>query len=489
MPLSFTPVIGLEIHVQLATVSKLFCSCSTDYIGQKPNTNICPVCLGLPGTLPVLNGRAVEFATKTALALNCRVQNRTRFHRKNYFYPDLPKAYQISQYDLPLAVGGYVELTEADGSKRRIGIQRLHLEEDTGKLVHIASDGRLSGALYSLVDYNRAGIPLMEIVSAPDITSPAQAKEYVARLRQLVRYLGVSDGDMESGSLRVDANISVKVSDGRWGKKSEIKNMNSLRAIERALEYEIERQSGMLARGEEVEQETRHWDDAAGVTRSSRSKEEAHDYRYFPEPDLLPLVLEEGFLEEIAESMPELPWEVFKRFEEVYGIEPEDAALLSERRDVAAYFEACVKAGASPDKAANWIKTELFRVMNERKCSADDFPVRPEVLTELLRKVEQGDLSATAAKDVFGLMAGQGLKLDEAIKAAGVSVGKVSGGALKDIIDEVLRENAEVIEDIKSGRDKKGKKVKFLQGLVMRRTKGQADPQEVSELLDESLKN
>jgi len=245
----------------------------------------------------------------------------------------------------------------------------------------------------------------------------------------------------------------------------------------------------MLARGEEVEQETRHWDDAAGVTRSSRSKEEAHDYRYFPEPDLLPLVLEEGFLEEIAESMPELPWEVFKRFEEVYGIEPEDAALLSERRDVAAYFEACVKAGASPDKAANWIKTELFRVMNERKCSADDFLVRPEALTELLRKVEQGDLSATAAKDVFGLMAGQGLKLDEAIKAAGVSVGKVSGGALKDIIDEVLRENAEVIEDIKSGRDKKGKKVKFLQGLVMRRTKGQADPQEVSELLDESLKN
>ena len=221
MPLSFTPVMGLEIHVQLATVSKLFCSCSTDYIGQKPNTNVCPVCLGLPGTLPVLNGRAVEFATKTALALNCRVRNRTRFHRKNYFYPDLPKAYQISQYDLPLAVGGYVELTEADGSKRRIGIERLHLEEDTGKLVHIASDGRLSGALYSLVDYNRAGIPLMEIVSAPDITSPAQAKEYVARLRQLVRYLGVSDGDMESGSLRVDANISVKVSDGRWGKKSD----------------------------------------------------------------------------------------------------------------------------------------------------------------------------------------------------------------------------------------------------------------------------
>ena len=283
----FIPVIGLEIHVQLSTKSKMFCSCSTDYIGARPNSHVCPICLGLPGSLPVINERAIMYAVRMALAMRCKVNTHTVFHRKHYFYPDLPKAYQISQYDLPLAVDGHLEVND-DEKAHKIRIQRLHLEEDAGKLVHAAIGGRLMGADYSLVDYNRSGVPLMEIVTQPDITSPKQAREFVSRLRQLVRYLGVSDGDMESGSLRVDANISIMEPGGKWGEKVEVKNMNSLKALERALEYEYERQKEVKSKGETIVRETRHWDDDSGKTVSSRSKEEAEDYRYFPDPIFLP---------------------------------------------------------------------------------------------------------------------------------------------------------------------------------------------------------
>jgi aspartyl-tRNA(Asn)/glutamyl-tRNA(Gln) amidotransferase subunit B len=308
MNLSFETVIGLEVHVQLSTESKLFCLCPTAYIGVAPNTNICPLCLGLPGSLPTLNRRAIELGIRAALALNCSVNSMTKFHRKNYFYPDLPKAYQISQYDIPLAVSGSMPVN-VGGEVKNVGITRLHLEEDAGKLVHSTVDGRLSGASFSLVDYNRSGIPLAEIVSEPELSSPEEAREYVIMLRRLVRYLGVSDGDMESGSLRVDGNISQKCSDGRWGSRVEIKNLNSLRSLERALEFEIARQRRLLLDGEVIVQETRHWDDGAGVTCSSRGKEEAHDYRYFPEPDLPPVRIDGTLVESIRNSLPELPWD------------------------------------------------------------------------------------------------------------------------------------------------------------------------------------
>ncbi len=487
MALSFQTVIGLEIHVQLSTKSKLFCSCSTDYIGARPNTNVCPVCLGQPGSLPVLNGRAVELAVMLAKALHSEVGRVTRFHRKNYFYPDLPKAYQISQYDLPICSGGFVDLVDEEGDESRVGITRAHLEEDAGKLVHSASDGRLAGASHSLVDYNRGGVPLLEIVSEPDMTSPHQAKLYVERIRQIVRYLGISDGDMESGSLRVDANISQKVSDGRWGHRAEIKNMNSLRALERGLEYEIRRQRQELTAGREVVQETRHWDDGEGVTRSSRSKEEAHDYRYFPEPDLPPVVVEDEVVRSIWEGMGELPWDVEQRFESDYGLSREEVLVLSENRDIAAYLDNVVAEGAGPARAGNWIRTEVLRVLNERKMSISDFPVAPDQFAALLKLVDAKELSTTAARDVFTCMVDRTCPLESALESTGVQTGKVGGNALEDTVRGILEGQPDVVQVIRDGKDKKNKKFKFLQGLVMRETRGQADPAEVAGLLKNIL--
>ena len=485
--LTFKPVIGLEIHVQLATKSKLFCSCSTDYIGVAPNTNVCPACLGLPGSLPALNAKAVEYGVKAALALNCTINTATRFHRKNYFYADLPKAYQISQYDLPIAEKGYVDVSTEEGGNYRIGITRLHLEEDAGKLVHEASDGRLVGADQSFVDYNRGGIPLAEIVSEPDIRSAAEAKEYVTRLRQLVRYLGVSDGDMEKGSLRVDANISVKCSDGRWGNRAEIKNLNSLRALERALEYEIKRQSQLLAEGEEITQETRHWDDVEGVTRATRSKEEAHDYRYFPEPDLAPLILPEGYVEKVRNTLPELPWQKMERFMSSYELNETDAMILSEHMALADFYEACVKAGASPLRASNWVRTEVLRVMNEQKIDITEFPVDAAALAQLIAKVDGNKISTTAAREVFDTMAAKKVYFEEAMKICGVEEGGISGSDLEKMIRNILVNNTDVVETIKSGQDKKGKKQKFLQGLIMKEARGQTDPREAASLLAKLL--
>ncbi|MBL3540353.1 Asp-tRNA(Asn)/Glu-tRNA(Gln) amidotransferase subunit GatB [Aminivibrio sp.] len=493
MTFRYIPVIGLEIHVQLSTATKIFCPCSTDYIGAEPNTNVCPVCLGLPGSLPVLNKKAVELGVRAGLALSCTIKNHSVFHRKNYFYPDLPKAYQISQYDLPLAEGGEIFIPGDDGRPRRIRITRLHLEEDAGKLVHSAADGRLEGAAFSFVDYNRGGVPLAEIVSEPDITSPGEAREYVARIRQTMRYLGVSDGDMERGSLRVDANVSVKKTDEAtgevlcWGERTEIKNMNSLRAVERALQYEIRRQTAVLAEGGSLERETRHWNDGEGVTTSMRSKEAADDYRYFPDPDIPPIVVTEELLESTRNALPELPWTKEGRFAEKYGLPETDAAFMAESLPVALYFEECVKSGASPLRAANWIRTEVFRVMNEKGFSMDSFPVKPSALAELVSLVDGGKLSTTVAREVFARLA-EGRSFKDALEAAGASPGGLSSEDVEKMVERVLRANGDVVEEIRSGRDPKGKKIKFLAGLVMREARGQADVAAISGILERRLK-
>ena len=487
MALEFTTVIGLEIHIQLNTKTKIFCSCSTDYIGTTPNTHICPVCTGQPGTLPVLNRKVVEYGVRGGLALHCTINKLTRFDRKNYFYPDLPKAYQISEYYVPLAEKGYLVISGDDGQPRRIGITRLHLEEDAGKLVHVAADGRIVGSSQSFVDYNRGGVPLAEVVSEPDITSPREAREYVTAMRQLVRYLGISDGDMEKGSMRVDANISQKVSDGRWGNRVEVKNMNSLKAIERALEYETLRQRDLLSRGEEIKQETRNWDDADGITTSSRSKEESNDYRYFPEPDLPPLLLDDEYIDNIRNSMPELPDAKRERFVAEYGLPYEDILVLTETIETADYYEKVVKAGGDPVRSSNWVRTDLMRVLKEQGKDICCAPVKPEVLAELIKLVSGKKISTTAAKDVFDKMAAEGIGLEQAIKDSGVQIGAVEGNKLQQMVEAICAANADVVEIIRAGQDKKDKKQKFLMGLIMKESRGQAKPPEVQKALAEFL--
>jgi aspartyl-tRNA(Asn)/glutamyl-tRNA(Gln) amidotransferase subunit B len=480
-------VIGLEIHLQLNTKTKLFCSCSTDYIGATPNTNVCPICLAVPGTLPLLNDHAVELAVRMGLGLHCEIHNNTRFHRKHYFYADLPKAYQITQYEDAIAVGGYVDII-ADGKPKRVRLDHLHLEEDAGKLVHPTSDGRLSGAAYSLVDYNRGGIPLSEIVSEPDINSPAEAVAYVVQIRQLARYLEVSDGEMENGSLRVDVNVSLSNPDGSFGTRVEIKNINSLKSIERALEYEISRQNRALDDGEKLIMETRLWDDAAGVTRSMRSKEGVRDYRYYLEMDLAPIEAKPEYVEKIRQSLPEMPWDKRDRFIEQYGLSLDEAVQLTEQRDVADYFEECVAAGAPVAKCANWVMIEVQRILHEREIGIKDFSVKARDLGQLIAKVEKRDVSNTQAKDILITMVEKKLTLEDAIKACGAAGGRVTGTALEDIVKKIIEAQPEAAEAVRSGQDKKGAKIKFLQGLVMRETRGSADPAEAAALVQSLLK-
>ncbi|MCX7827825.1 MAG: Asp-tRNA(Asn)/Glu-tRNA(Gln) amidotransferase subunit GatB [Thermanaerothrix sp.] len=476
-------VIGLEVHVQISTSTKLFCSCPVDYIGAVPNKNVCPLCLGLPGALPFPNRAAVEAAYLTAMALGCSVNKRIRFHRKNYFYPDLPKGYQISQYDLPIGIDGSLVLHDG----KSVRIQRLHLEEDAGKLVHFAEDGRLGGSSYSLVDYNRSGVPLMEIVSMPDISSPGEAREYVERLRRLVRYLGVSDGDMEDGSLRVDVNVSLCGEDGSLGTKVEIKNLNSLRALERALTYEIGRQGDLLDRRERVIQETRHWDDGEGVTLGTRGKEEAHDYRYFPDPDLPPLEMADRDLERIRRQLPELPWEKEVRFAAEYEISGDDLSVLLERRDVADFFEAAVAKGTRPRSAVNWIRMEILPMVETLGAgSIGELNVLPEDLWILDLKVLKGELSPGAVKSILKCMLEERCGPEEAIQRLGIGA-RLSGERLAELVEGVFAENGDVVEEILSGKDKKGAKERFLQGQVMRLAKGQADPAEVARLIRDRL--
>lgn len=381
-------VIGLEIHLQLKTKTKLFCSCSSDYIGATPNTNICPVCLAVPGTLPILNDHAVELGVKIGLGLHCSISDNTRFHRKHYFYADLPKAYQITQYEHPIAVGGYVDIF-ADGKEKRVRVHHLHLEEDAGKLVHPTSDGRLTGASYSLVDYNRGGMPLSEIVSEPDMNSAEEAIAYITQIRQLARYLEVSDGEMESGSLRVDVNVSLSNPDGSLGTRVEIKNVNSLRSIERALEYEIARQNKVLDEGGHLVQETRLWDDVAGVTRSMRSKEGERDYRYYVEMDLAPISAGPEYVQKIRESLPEMPWEKRERFISEYSLSLEESLQLTEQKEAADYFEACVSEGAPAAKCANWMRMEVQRILRDLGIGINEFPVPASELGKLIIKVEK----------------------------------------------------------------------------------------------------
>jgi len=482
----YITVIGLEVHVQLKTKSKLFCSCSTDYIGAIPNSNVCPVCLGLPGTLPVLNKKAVELALKMSCAIGGNIQKESRFHRKNYFYPDLPKAYQISQYDRPISFGGRIPIKTEHGEKF-IGITRLHLEEDAGKLVHATLDGRLHSSGASYVDYNRAGVPLIEIVSEPQISTPEEAKEYVLALRKLVRYLGVSDGDMESGSMRVDANISLNEEGQPLGVKVEIKNMNSLRALQRALEYEQKRQKELLLSGGTVVQETRHWDDAKGVTVSSRSKEEAHDYRYFPDPDLPLLVVSDEMVEEVASSIPELPWEKKERYVFEFSISEEEAEILTSQIELARYFEDVLSYGASVKPLVNWVKTEVIRSSKEGKFSLETPEIGAQTLAKLIKLLDENKISNTAAKDLWQIMLDNKVGLEEAMKNAGIAVGGVDAQKLEKIVDGILEQNQDVVKEILEGKDTKGKKIKFLMGLVMRETRGQAKPQMIEDMLKSKI--
>ena len=479
-------VIGLEVHIQLNTKTKLFCSCSTDYIGRTPNLNVCQICLAVPGSLPLVNDSAVSLASRMGLGFYGEIQRYSNFHRKNYFYPDLAKAYQITQYGLTISVGGYLDI-EAGGRAKRVRIHHLHLEEDAGKLVHPTADGRLTGAAYSLVDYNRGGVPLSEIVSEPDMSSPAEARDYVVRLRQLARYLDVSDGEMESGSLRVDANISLSNPDGSLGTRVEIKNMNSLKSLERALEYEISRQNKALDSGGRIIQETRLWDDAEEVTRSMRNKETASDYRYYPEMDLAPIVITDEQIDAFKRSMPELPWYKRERFERDFGLSREESAAITERKETAAYYEEMVNAGAPPARAANWIRMEVPRALNELSIDIADFKVSPSQLAELVKKVEAKEFSSTVAKETLDILARENISLDDAVKRTGAPIGRITGGALDALIEKIFADNSDVVETIKSGQDKKGGKVKFLQGLVMKEAKGQADPKETSEALAKKL--
>src|SRR5712671_6486955 len=396
----YEAVIGLEVHAQLLTKTKIFCGCSTRF-GDAPNVNTCPVCLGLPGALPVLNKRAVELAMRAALALNCAVHEHSRFARKNYFYPDLPKGYQISQYELPLATSGHIEI-EVGSAKKRIGITRLHLEEDAAKNLH---EGFKDSATKGYVDYNRCGSPLSEIVSEPDMRTPEEAYAYLTTLRQILLYTGVSDCNMEEGSLRCDANVSVRLRGAKeFGTKVEVKNLNSFRFLQKALEYEIERHIGVIESGGKISQETRLWNQNENYTVSMRSKEKAHDYRYFPEPDLLPVHISTAWREEVRRTLPELPEAKRVRFASAYGATSYDAEVLTGTRALADYFEAVAKAGASPKNAANWIQTELLRRLNDSGKEIEASPVSPAGLAELLKLVESGQITGAVGKKVFAIM-------------------------------------------------------------------------------------
>jgi aspartyl-tRNA(Asn)/glutamyl-tRNA(Gln) amidotransferase subunit B len=476
--LSYQVVIGLEIHVQLKTKSKIFCGCSTEF-GKEPNTSTCPVCLGLPGVLPVLNKKALEYTIRTGLALNCRIAPFSKFARKNYFYPDLPKNFQISQYEHPICKDGFLEILFEEKIER-IGIKRIHLEEDAGKLVHPTEN--LTQAERSFVDYNRTGIPLMEIVTEPQLTSPAMTYEFLVSLKKILTYLEVSDCNMEEGSLRCDVNISLSP-DGSLGVKTEIKNLNSFRNVEKALSYEVSRQKRLLERGEKIVHETRLWNEVLQRTEGMRNKEEVHDYRYFPEPDLPPVVIDEKWVEEIKKELLELPWEKERRFISQYRLPPVLAHLLTEERKLADYFEACVAEYGKPEKIAHWLTGELFARLNEHNLSIEKCLIKPSQLVQLLKLVDEGKISHKIAKEVFGEMFKTGQNAEKIIKEK--NLGQISSQAdLLKIIQEVMTENPEVVAKIKKG---KKQSIAFLIGQIMKKTRGQANPQLANQLLAQLL--
>jgi len=474
--MQYEAVIGLEAHAQMLTESKIFCGCSTKF-GSEPNTQTCPVCIGMPGVLPVLNRKALEFAIKTGLAMNCRIASYSRFARKNYFYPDLPNGYQISQYELPICEHGFLEIL-VKGQTRRIGITRVHMEEDAGKNIHEGSGN------FSFVDLNRTGVPLMEIVSEPDMRTPGEASEYMKKLRAILRYLGVCDGNMEQGSLRCDANVSVRpVGQRELGTRTEVKNINSFKFVEKALEYEIKRQIRLLEEGGKVIQETRLWDSSRGITESMRGKEEAHDYRYFPEPDLVPMMPTNEWVDEIRTSLPELPDKKRGRFISAYGLPEYDADLLTAEKTMAEWFEEAVRAGAQPKTVSNWMTGELARLLNEENTSIETCQLKPVQLAEMIRLIDNGTISGKIAKTVFDEMYRTAKNPEEIIKEKGLL--QISdSGAIEKAIDEVIEKNPKEAERFRAGDEKL---ISFFVGQVMKSTRGKANPQMVNEILKKKL--
>ncbi|MCU0491001.1 MAG: Asp-tRNA(Asn)/Glu-tRNA(Gln) amidotransferase subunit GatB [Chloroflexaceae bacterium] len=481
--MKYITTIGLEVHAQVRTASKMFDGCSADYAGKAPNTSVSVVSMALPGSLPVANQRAIELAALTGLAINCTVNHHSVFSRKSYPYPDLPKGYQITQFDEPLCSEGWIEVSSESGETRRIGIERLHIEEDTGRLVHASDDS-------SLIDYNRSGVPLMEIVSKPDINSPEEARRYFQKLRQILLWIGVNSGNMEEGALRCDANVSVRPEGQvQFGTKVEIKNMNSFRAVERALVYEVQRQTSLLEAGGTIAQETRGWNDAKGVTEGQRSKEGSHDYRYFPEPDLPPLVFDDAWVSARRAELPELPDARRARFERDYGLSYQDADLLTIERPVADYYEAAVAAaqsvGGSARDVANWVTGELFRLLND---TGEDYSrmaerMLPQHIASVIELLAKGSINRTVAKQVFEESFASGGDPAQIVADKGLT--QISdSGALAALAREVLANNPKAVEEYRKG---KTSAVQFLVGQVMRATKGQANPQTAREVLEAEL--
>lgn len=475
--MKYETVIGLEIHAELCTRTKIFCDCTTAFGGEE-NTHCCPICVGLPGVLPVLNEKVVEYAVKAGLAMNCEIAEFSKMDRKNYFYPDLPKAYQISQYDLPLCKNGYIEIEGENGSKK-IGITRIHIEEDAGKLLHDTDDGS------TLVDYNRCGVPLIEIVSEPDMRSAEEARLYAERIKSILEYVGVSDCKMQEGSLRFDVNLSVRPAGStQFGTRTEIKNLNSFRALVNAIENEAKRQIEVLESGGQVEQETRKWDDIRGINTPLRSKEEAHDYRYFPEPDLVPVVLERDYVERLRSELPELPHVKKERYVKELGLPEYDAGVITASLPLAQFFEACVeKYRGEPKTVSNWVMGELMRILNDRGMEPGDIPFPPEYLAKLIELIDEGTISGSAAKKVFEEMFNTRQEPRAIVEKLGL-VQINDEGALREIVGKVLQNNPKSVEDYKNG---KKKAFGFLVGQTMRETRGKANPQLVNKILTELL--
>ena len=480
--MKYEAVIGLEVHTELQTKTKIFCSCRTSF-GADPNTNVCPVCLGLPGVLPVLNKKVLEYAVRAGLALNCEISRFSKFDRKNYYYPDLPKNFQTSQFDLPICEHGYLDV-EVEGEKRRIRITRAHMEEDAGKLVHHGTS--ITDSDYSLVDYNRTGTPLLEIVSEPDMRSAKEAVAYLEQMRAILQYVGISDCRMEEGSLRCDANVSVRpVGQKELGTKTEIKNINSFKGVERAIEYEAMRQAELLEDGGKVVQETRTWDEKEGVTKSMRTKEEANDYRYFPEPDLVPFTVSDEYIENIRKSLPELPDARKERYMKEFGLSSEDAVFMTNDKATADYFEAAVDAGADPKACVNWLMGEFASQLSTDGIEIAKAPVSAENLAALLKLISKGTISGKIAKKVFATMWKEGGNPEEIVKAQGLV--QISDTAeLSKLVDEVVGKNPKAVEDFKAG---KKKAVGALVGQIMKATKGKANPRVINELLNKKLQS
>ena len=475
--MEYETVIGLEVHAQLLTASKIFCGCSATF-GAEPNTHSCPVCTGMPGSLPVLNRKAVEFAIKLALATDSHVASFSLFARKNYFYPDLPKGYQISQYELPLSTEGYLEIPVAEGGMKRVGITRIHMEEDAGKLFHDEAKP------FSYVDFNRTGVPLLEIVSEPDLSTPEQAADYLRQLRTILQYLEICDGNMEEGSFRCDANVSIRPAGAeKLGTRTEVKNMNSFRHVERALTYEIERQKKVLEGGREVIQETRLWDPAKGVTEAMRGKEEAHDYRYFPDPDLVPLTISLQWVEEIRKGLPELPLQRKGRFVKEYRIPEYDAGVITASKALADYYEECVRLFPEPKQVSNWIMGDLLRLLKEGEKEAESSPLSPKQLAAMLGLIKDGTISGKIAKTIFEEMYKTGKGAKEIVEEQGL-VQITDEAAVAQAVAEVLQDHPKEIEEYKNG---KAKLFGFFVGQVMKATQGKANPQLVNEILKKKL--